>query len=227
MKNNMKDAYHEAKAGMNERKAEDAAAKREHEEAQRTGDPAAAMRAQQHEQRKDEKGEGFMESVKESIGRPARLSKMPPSMQGQRKAGCREHSRRPLGAHALDRQRRGRKRSYAAFVLAPGALGNERARHPPKPVASAAGFFLPVDSLLKGRAMAPSSSSSASSASRGRGKGFALVAAVYLLGLFIGALDTGIVTPARTVIQSDLASASRWACGSSPSTRLPTRPPFR
>ena len=52
--------------------------------------------------------------------------------------------------------------------------------------------------------MAPSSSSSASSASRGRGKGFALVAAVYLLGLFIGALDTGIVTPARTVIQSDL-----------------------
>ena len=59
----------EAKAGMNERKAEDAAAKREHEEAQRTGDPAAAMRAQQHEQRKDEKGEGFMESVKESIGK--------------------------------------------------------------------------------------------------------------------------------------------------------------
>ena len=69
VKNNMKDAYHEAKAGMNERKAEDAAAKREHEEAQRTGDPAAAMRAQQHEQRKDEKGEGFMESVKESIGK--------------------------------------------------------------------------------------------------------------------------------------------------------------
>ena len=60
VKNNMKDAYHEAK---------DAAAKREHEEAQRTGDPAAAMRAQQHEQRKDEKGEGFMESVKESIGK--------------------------------------------------------------------------------------------------------------------------------------------------------------
>ena len=58
VKNNMKDAYHEAKAGMNERK-----------EAQRTGDPAAAMRAQQHEQRKDEKGEGFMESVKESIGK--------------------------------------------------------------------------------------------------------------------------------------------------------------
>ena len=52
--------------------------------------------------------------------------------------------------------------------------------------------------------MAPYSSSSASSASRGRGKGFALVAAVALLGLFLGALDTGIVTPARTVIQSDL-----------------------
>lgn len=69
VKNNMKDAYHEAKAGMNERKAEDAAAKREHEEAQRTGDPAAAMRAQQHEQRKDEKGEGFLDSVKESLGK--------------------------------------------------------------------------------------------------------------------------------------------------------------
>ena len=71
MKNGAKDMGHDVKnkAGMNERKAEDAAAKREHEEAQRTGDPAAAMRAQQHEQRKDEKGEGFMESVKESIGK--------------------------------------------------------------------------------------------------------------------------------------------------------------
>lgn len=37
-----------------------------------------------------------------------------------------------------------------------------------------------------------------------RGKGFVLIAVVYLLGLFIGALDTGIVTPARTVIQGDL-----------------------
>ncbi len=35
-------------------------------------------------------------------------------------------------------------------------------------------------------------------------KTYVLVAAVYLLGLFIGALDTGIVTPARTVIQADL-----------------------
>ena len=31
-----------------------------------------------------------------------------------------------------------------------------------------------------------------------------LVLVLYLLGLFMGALDTGIVTPARTVIQSDL-----------------------
>ena len=38
----------------------------------------------------------------------------------------------------------------------------------------------------------------------GYGKGFVLIAVVYLLGLFIGALDTGIVTPARTVIQGDL-----------------------
>lgn len=35
-------------------------------------------------------------------------------------------------------------------------------------------------------------------------KTYVLVAVVYLLGLFIGALDTGIVTPARTVIQADL-----------------------
>lgn len=35
-------------------------------------------------------------------------------------------------------------------------------------------------------------------------RGYVLIAVVYLLGLFIGALDTGIVTPARTVIQSGL-----------------------
>ena len=69
VKNNVKGAFHEAKAGMNERKAEDEAAKREHDIAQKTGDPAAAMRAQQHEQRKDEKGEGFLDSVKESLGK--------------------------------------------------------------------------------------------------------------------------------------------------------------
>lgn len=39
---------------------------------------------------------------------------------------------------------------------------------------------------------------------RANGKGYVLIAIVYLLGLFIGALDTGIVTPARTVIQSSL-----------------------
>lgn len=33
---------------------------------------------------------------------------------------------------------------------------------------------------------------------------FVIVLVLYLLGLFMGALDTGIVTPARTVIQSDL-----------------------
>ncbi len=33
---------------------------------------------------------------------------------------------------------------------------------------------------------------------------FGLIMAVYLLGLFMGAIDTGIVTPARTVIQNDL-----------------------
>lgn len=39
---------------------------------------------------------------------------------------------------------------------------------------------------------------------RSQGKGYVLIAIVYLLGLFIGALDTGIVTPCRTVIQNDL-----------------------
>lgn len=39
---------------------------------------------------------------------------------------------------------------------------------------------------------------------RANRKGYILVAVVYLLGLFIGALDTGIVTPARTIIQSSL-----------------------
>lgn len=35
--------------------------------------------------------------------------------------------------------------------------------------------------------------------------GLAIVATLYLLGIFIGALDTGIVTPARTVIQDELS----------------------
>lgn len=69
VKDNVKDAFHQAKAGMNERKAEDEAAKREHEIAQKTGDPQAAMRAQQHEQRKDEKSGGFMDAVKDSLGK--------------------------------------------------------------------------------------------------------------------------------------------------------------
>ena len=50
---------------------------------------------------------------------------------------------------------------------------------------------------------APHTTAGSGAGSGGR-KGFVLVAAVYLLGLFIGALDTGIVTPARTVIQGDL-----------------------
>ena len=64
VKNNVKDAFHEAKAGVNERRAEDAAADREHQVAQQTGSTDGAIRAQQHENRKDQKSEGFMESVK-------------------------------------------------------------------------------------------------------------------------------------------------------------------
>ncbi len=35
-------------------------------------------------------------------------------------------------------------------------------------------------------------------------KNFALIATIYLLGLFIGAIDTGIITPARPIIQNQL-----------------------
>ena len=37
--------------------------------AQQTGSTDAAMRAQQHENRKDQKSEGFMDSVKDSLGK--------------------------------------------------------------------------------------------------------------------------------------------------------------
>jgi MFS family permease len=33
---------------------------------------------------------------------------------------------------------------------------------------------------------------------------FGIIMAVYLLGIFMGAIDTGIVTPARTIIQNNL-----------------------
>ena len=47
-------------------------------------------------------------------------------------------------------------------------------------------------------------SAAPSQPSRGQGKGYMVVAAVYLLGLAMGALDMGIVNPARTVIQNTL-----------------------
>lgn len=40
-------------------------------------------------------------------------------------------------------------------------------------------------------------------------RNFVLVLIIYLLGLFMGALDTGIVTPARTVIQMDLGVSAQ------------------
>ena len=39
---------------------------------------------------------------------------------------------------------------------------------------------------------------------KGKKNNFVLIAIVYLLGIFMGAIDTGIVTPARTIIQHDL-----------------------
>ena len=44
-------------------------------------------------------------------------------------------------------------------------------------------------------------------------KGYVLVMVLYLVGIFMGAIDTGIVTPARTVIQGQLgvsAQAGMW-----------------
>lgn len=38
-----------------------------------------------------------------------------------------------------------------------------------------------------------------------KSKNFGLITAVYLLGIFMGAIDTGIVTPARTIIQNNLS----------------------
>lgn len=69
VKNNVKDAFHEAKAGMADRRAEDDAAKREHQIAQETGDRNAAIRAVQHENRRDEHKEGIFDAVKESLGK--------------------------------------------------------------------------------------------------------------------------------------------------------------
>ena len=60
---------HDAADHKAERRAEDAAADREHQVAQQTGSTDGAIRAQQHENRKDQKSEGFMESVKESLGK--------------------------------------------------------------------------------------------------------------------------------------------------------------
>ena len=80
VKNNMKDAYHEAKAGMNERKAEDAAAKREHEEAQRTGDPRPLCARSSTSSARMRRAKDSWSPSKSPSARPARLSKMPPSM---------------------------------------------------------------------------------------------------------------------------------------------------
>ena len=42
--------------------------------------------------------------------------------------------------------------------------------------------------------------------SRAAPRRLGILMAVYLLGIFMGALETGIVTPARTIIQSDLGA---------------------
>lgn len=58
---------------------------------------------------------------------------------------------------------------------------------------------------IKPQAPAGNSPAKAAPTARSQGKGYALVAVVYLLGLCMGALDMGIVNPARTVIQNTLS----------------------
>ena len=52
---------------------------------------------------------------------------------------------------------------------------------------------------------APDSAQRADSATRASSKGYVVVAIVYLLGIFMGAIDMNIVNPARTVIQNTLS----------------------
>ena len=79
VKNNVKDAFHEAKAGVNERRAEDAAADREHQVAQQTGSTDAAMRAQQHENRRTRSPRASWSPSRNRSARPARPSRRLPS----------------------------------------------------------------------------------------------------------------------------------------------------
>lgn len=58
---------------------------------------------------------------------------------------------------------------------------------------------------IEPQAPAGNSPAKAAPTARSQGKGYALVAVVYLLGLCMGALDMGIVNPARTVIQNTLS----------------------
>ena len=60
-------------------------------------------------------------------------------------------------------------------------------------------------SNIEPQAPAGNSPAKAAPTARSQGKGYALVAVVYLLGLCMGALDMGIVNPARTVIQNTLS----------------------
>lgn len=59
-------------------------------------------------------------------------------------------------------------------------------------------------SQRRARMRASLAASAAASGGAAAGKGYVIVALVYLLGIFIGALDTGIVTPGRTVIQGEM-----------------------
>ena len=56
-----------------------------------------------------------------------------------------------------------------------------------------------------GSGPAPDPGQPADSAARSSSKGYVVVAIVYLLGIFMGAIDMNIVNPARTVIQNTLS----------------------
>lgn len=69
VRSNVKEATHKTAAAVKKHQSETDAAKCEYEIAQKTKDPKAAMRAQQHEDLKSKNDKGILNSVKESLGK--------------------------------------------------------------------------------------------------------------------------------------------------------------
>ena len=77
-------------------------------------------------------------------------------------------------------------------------------KHGAKSKSAIGGTTEPEGALIEEASNASTPNEGASSTARGQSKGYVVVAVIYLLGLCMGALDMGIVNPARTVIQNTL-----------------------